>query len=303
VIDACRRWKTAGYRLALDDFVYHPALDPLVRIADFIKIDYLNTSAPQRRTMLRQLGEFTGTLLAEKIEKGPEYEEACRDGCTLFQGYFFCQPSSLKKRSVPANQLVHLRLLQTLQQEPLNLREITEVIKSEPSLTYRLLRYVNSPVMALRFPVRSIHAALVFVGDDVFRRMATLAVASELNAGPSPEILRMALVRARFCEIASDLGSLDPTEQYLLGLFSLLPAMLQKPMEEALSGLPLRAEIREALLGTSNPIRGSLDWLEFHERGNFGKSHAIAQLLGLEGGALGERFTQATVWADQMLAG
>ncbi len=190
-----------------------------------------------------------------------------------------------------------------LQEEPLDLRKISEVIKSELSLTYRLLRYVNSPVFGLRQPVSSIQAALVYVGDDVFRRMVTLAVASELNAGPSPEILRMALVRARFCENNSDFCSLDPTEQYLLGLFSLLPAMLQMPMEEALAGLPLRQEIRGALLGRSNPFRCSLAWLEFQERGDFEKSEALAQEHGLDDGKLGERLAHATVWADQLLAG
>ena len=303
VIQACRRLKVAGYRLALDDFVYRPALAPLIEIADFIKIDYLNTSAQQRRTMLRQLEKYGGALLAEKIETQSEYEEACKDGCTLFQGYFFCEPSRLKKRVVPANRFVHLRLLQMLQEAPLNLREIAEVIKTEPSLTYRLLRYVNSPLYGLREPVRSIRSAIVYVGDDLFRRIGTLAVTSELNAGSSPEILRIALVRARFCETASALCSLEATEQYLMGLFSLLPAMLQKPMEEALAGLPMRAEIREALLGRPNPLRCSLAWLEFHERGEFEKSDEVAQAHGTEGRHLGERFTEATLWADQLLAG
>jgi c-di-GMP-related signal transduction protein len=302
VIHACRHLRAAGYRMALDDFVYRPALEPLIEIADFIKIDYLNTSAEQRRTMLRQLEKYGVALLAEKIEKQAEYEEACKDGCTLFQGYFFCHPSRLKKRVVPANRFVHLRLLQMLQEEPLNLREIAEVIKTEPSLTYRLLRYVNSPLYGLREPVRSVRSAIVYVGDDLFRRIGTLAVTSELNAGSSPEILRIALVRARFCEIASALCSLEATEQYLMGLFSLLPAMLQKPMEEALAGLPLRTEIRDALLGTSNLFRWSLDWLEFHERGDFGNSDTAARVYGLETGVLGERFTQATLWADQLLA-
>ena len=303
VIDACRRWRAAGYRLALDDFLYRRELEPLIQLADFIKIDYLNTSAPERKRLLGQLGTRGGALLAEKIEERPVYDEACQDGCALFQGYFFCKPASVKKQSVPANQHVHLRLLMMLQEHPLNLPEIGEVVKAEPSLTYRLLRYANSPLFGLRQPAQSVRAALLAVGDDVFRRMATLAVASELNAGSSPEILRIALVRARFCEITSDLFSLDPTEQYLLGLFSLLPAMLQKPMDEALSGLPLRTPIREALLGTPNPFRRALGWLEYHERGEFERSDANAMEQGLEGGILGERFTEATLWADQLLAG
>ncbi len=301
VIDACRHLKSAGYRLALDDFLYRRDFEPLIEMADFIKIDYLNSSVEQRREVLRHLDKFHGTLLAEKIETKAEYDEACGDGCTLFQGYFFCKPSFLKKGRVPANRCVHLDLLKMLQEQPLNLPRISDVIKSEPSLAYRVLRYVNSPICGMRQTVTSIQSALLTIGDDLIRRIGTLAVTSELNAGPSPEILRMALVRARFCEITSPLCSFDSTEQYLLGLFSLLPAMLQTPMEEAISGLSLSGPIREALLGISNPFRCPLEWIELHERGEFDKADALAKMHGFARRLLGDRFTQATLWADQLL--
>ena len=301
VIDACRHLKRAGYRLALDDFLYRSDFEPLIAIADYIKIDYLNSSVEQRRELLRHLGEFHGTLLAEKIETKAEYDEACEDGCTLFQGYFFCKPSFLKKGRVPANRCVHLELLQMLQEQPLNLPRISDVVKSEPSLAYRVLRYVNSPICGMRQKVTSIPSAVLTIGDDLMRRIGTLAVTSELNAGPSPEILRMALVRARFCEITSPLCSFDSTDQYLLGLFSLLPAMLQKPMEEAISGLPLSAPIRDALLGMPNPFRCPLQWIELHERGEFEKADAVGEPHGFARVLLCERLTQATMWADQLL--
>lgn len=302
VIEACRRLKGEHYRLALDDFVYDRLLTPLIEIADFIKIDYLNTTGEQRRTMFGELKNFRGALLAEKIETRPEYEQACTDGCGLFQGYYFCKPSFLAKRKVPSNRFVHLRLLQMLQEDPLHLPEISEAIKQEPSITYRLLRYVNSPLCGMRHEVTSIQSAILTVGDDLIRRIGTLAVTSELNAGGSPEILRMALVRARLCEILVLPGGLEATERFMLGMFSMLPAMLQQPMEEALSGLPLRAMVRDALLGTANEIRWPLDWLEAHERGEFDKADAIAATSGSEKELLAERFTQATTWADRLLS-
>lgn len=302
VIEACQRLKGEHYRLALDDFVYQPSLEPLIEMADFIKVDYLNTTAEQRRAMFRQLKNFRGTLLAEKIETRPDYEEAGDDGCTLFQGYYFCKPSFMTKRKVPANRFVHLRLLQMLHEDPLNLPQISEVIKQEPSVTYRLLRYVNSPVCGMRHEVTSIQSAILTVGDDLIRRIGTLAVTSELNAGSSPEILRMALVRARFCEIVVLPGSLDTTELFMLGMFSMLPAMLQQPVQEAFSGLPLRAQVRDALLGVGNEIRWPLDWLEAHERGDFDKADTIATGSGADRLLLAEKLTQATSWADQLLS-
>lgn len=302
VVEACGRLKAGNYRLALDDFVYRPALEPLIELADFIKVDYLNTTVGQRRWIFEKLKRFRGKLLAEKIETRPEYEEACNDGCTLFQGYYFCKPSFLVKRKVPANRCVHLRLLQLLQQDPLNLLETSEVIKSEPSVTYRLLRYANSPICGIRHEVTSIPSAILTLGDDLIRRIGTLAVTSELNAGSSPEILRMALVRARFCE-GLPLGSaLAATDQFMLGLFSMFPAMLQQPMEDALSGLTLRAPLREALMGGANEVRWPLDWLVVRERGEFDEAEAVAEASGWDSRFLADRFVQATSWADQLLA-
>lgn len=302
VVAACHRLKAEGYRLAMDDFLYRPELEPLVRIADYIKIDFLNTTSNERVKILSHLAGFKGTLLAEKVERPSEFAEARREGFELFQGYYFCQPLLLKQHKVPTNRAVHLQLLQKLQHHPLEIREIGDIVKSEPSLTYRLLRYVNSAAYGLPERVTSIHSALLAIGDDLFRRIAILAVASELNSGHSTEILRMALVRARFCESTSLMCRLDATEQYLVGLFSLLPAMLQTPMEKALASLPLPQPTRQALLGTRNAQRCYLDWLEFQERGEFEKADALATAHGLDGALLSERFTAATVWADRTLA-
>lgn len=129
---------------------------------------------------------------------------------------------------------------------------ICEIVRLEPSLVYRLLRYVNSPAYGVREPVTSIHSALLQIGDDLFRRIATLAVTTELGCAATRETLRLALVRARFCEITAVLCGLNAREQYILGLFSLLPAMLQKTMREVLSEIPLRTPIHEALLGVEN---------------------------------------------------
>ncbi len=302
VVAACHRLRGAGYKIALDDFVDSPSLDPLIAIADFIKIDFRLTPAAERRSLIARLIQFKGRYIAEKVETLAEYEEARQQGFALFQGYYFCKPALLKKRAVPPNRLVHLRLLTLLQANPLDLVKISAIVKSEPSLAYRLLRYVNSAGNSVRPGITSIKAALLAVGDDLFRRMATLAVAVELNSGPSPEILRIALVRARFCETAAYLCGLNSTEQYLLGLFSLLDAMLQMTMQEALAPLALPAPIREALLGARNRLRCPLYWLESHERGDFERCDDLATAHGFAPALLDQNFAAATTWADELLA-
>jgi c-di-GMP phosphodiesterase len=139
------------------------------------------------------------------------------------------------------------------------------------------------------------------VGDDLFRRIATLAITSELNADQPTEILRMAFIRARFCEIASPLCGLSATEQYLAGMFSMLPAMLRTSMEDVVSALPLREKVRNALLGEANRERYLLDWLEANEHGKWQQCDGAALALGISGDELHRCFTDAVLWAEVIL--
>ena len=159
----------------------------------------------------------TVALLAEKVETQEEYQRACDEGFTLFQGYYFCRPVLMENRKVPSNRLSHIEILQLLRGDSIELKKLTRLVKRDASLTYRLLRLVNSPMCAVRQEVNSIQSALLAVGEDAFRRIATLAITSELNGDQPEEILRMAFVRGRFCEVAAGMCGLDPTEQYLLG--------------------------------------------------------------------------------------
>lgn len=301
LIASCRKLKASGFRLALDDFTWKPKFDPLVELADYIKVDFLLTGAAERQSLLRRLRNVTVALVAEKIETQEEYKRACAEGFTLFQGYYFCRPVLLENRKVPANRLSHVEILQLLHNDVIDLRKLTHLVKRDTSLTYRLLRLVNSPMCAVRREVRSIQAALLAVGEDTFRRIATLAIASELNADQPAEILRMAFVRGRFCELAAQRNGFDPTEQYLLGMLSLLSAMMRIPMEELAPALPLRNEIREALLGAPIPERGLLQWLEFHEHGDWDACDAILQEIGLSADAAARCYSEAMMWAEAAL--
>ena len=301
LIQACRRLKAAGFRLALDDFTWRPGIEPLVKIADYIKVDFRLTNKEERVHLRKRLNGQTVALVAEKVETQEEYQQACKEGFQLFQGFYFCRPVLLKNGKVPANRLLHIEILQRMRNDPLELRKLTQLVKQDASLTYRLLRLVNSPICAVRQEIRSIQSALVIVGDDAFRRMATLAIASEFNAGQPAEILRMSFVRARFCELTAKLCGLEPTEQFLLGMLSLLPAMLRQPMEELTPQLPLRQEILEALCGARLPWGMLLQWLESYEQGDWAGCDAVAQSKGLSEQVLAKCYADALVWAETAL--
>ena len=301
VIGACRKLKETGFRLALDDFTWSPKWEPLVALADYIKVDFMLLDASAREQLRRKLKNAAVALIAEKIETQEDYKQACKEGFTYFQGYYFCRPVLMKGRRIPANRLFHIRLLELLRHDPMDLREVGKLVKLDASLAYRLLRLVNSPMCAVRQEVRSIEAALVAVGEDAFRRIATVAIGSELNANRPPEILRMAFVRGRFCEVAATLCALDPTEQYLLGVFSLLPAMLEVSMAELAPALPLREKIREALAGVLSRDGSLLMWAERYEHGDWVRCDAIAQSYGLNQEELVRCFQEAVVWAESTL--
>ncbi len=301
LVSACRSLKASGYRLALDDFLWKPGMDPLVEIADYIKVDFTLANHRERVKLLDRLRDFTVALIAEKVETQEQLAEAREEGFTLIQGYYFCRPTLLENRKIPVNRLSHVEILRVLQDDALDLQELARLVKCDASLTYRLLRLINSPFCAMQQEVKSVQGALIAVGEEMFRRLATLAIASELNAGQPPELLRMAFVRGRFCELASDPRGLDRKEQYLLGLLSLLPAMLRLPMRELAPLLPLREEVRQALVGADIEERCLLAWLERHELGDWAACEWIVETHGLDAGTLPGCYEEAVVWAEAAL--
>jgi EAL and modified HD-GYP domain-containing signal transduction protein len=301
LIAACRKLKAWGFRLALDDFVWKPGCEPLVELADYIKVDFAISGPAERESLFKRLANVTVALIAEKVELQEEYRIASAEGFTLFQGFYFCRPILMKNQKVPANQLSHIKILELLHRDPVDMREVGKWVKQDTSLTYRLMRLVNSPICAVRQEVRSIDSALMVVGEEMFRRIATLAITSELSADQPVEISRMAFVRGRFCELAAGYCGLNPTEQYLLGMLSLLPAMLRLGMEELTPALPLRREIRLALEGVAGRERALLDWLESHEHGDWAASDAVAQSNGLNQEQMIECYAEAVIWAEDAL--
>jgi c-di-GMP-related signal transduction protein len=302
LVRACCELKARGYRLALDDFTWRPGVEPLVQLADYIKVDFCLMNRSERRELLSKLSGVTVALLAEKVETQEQYEEAREEGFTLIQGYYFCRPTLLENYKVPANRMSQIEILKMLQDDSIDMQKLASLVRRDASLTYRLLRLINSPVCAMRQEVRSVKAALLAVGEETFRRLATLAIASALNSGQPHEILRTAFVRARFCELAAGICELDRTEQYLLGMLSLLPAMLRIPMKDLAPSLPLREVIRQALLGKKVPERALLCWLEGHERGNWSACDLVESRRVLKPGDLQTCYDAAVVWAEAALS-
>ncbi len=298
LLNACESLKTRGFRFMLDDFGWGVKPHPLLHLADYIREDFRRFRTGDGEQLLQRL-QCSVTLVAQKVETVEDRLQAKAMGFTLFQGDYFCQPVLLKKRKIAANRLAHLELVRVLYREPLDTKKASDLVRRDTSLTYRLLRLVNSPIYSIYCEVRSIEAAITILGEEAFRRIVLLAVLSEMSVEQPPVILHTALVRARFCELAASERGLDAGEQYLLGMLSLLPAMLGVAMEEIVPMLPLRGPICEALAGTMNPERNLLSWLEFHEHGDWKSCDMIIAVQGLNSGRLLECYLEALIWAEQ----
>jgi len=298
LIVACEGLKALGFRLALDDFEGQPEFEPLLKLADYIQVDFAWTGPEKRRELFERMRGTTVVMLAKNLAAQAEYRQARDEGFTLFEGYYFCEPLTKRNRRPPANQLLRIEILRALQKSPLDLRQISQLVKRDGPLTYQLLRLANSPLWAMRQEVQSIQAALMAVGDDTFRRIATLAIAAEFNGDQPAELLGMAMVRGRFCEVAGSERDLEPFGQYLLGLLSLLPAMQGQPMSDLAPSLPLSHEIREALMGNKNPERALLGWLENCERADWAGCDAAAKADGLNQRDLAKIYVDAVAWVE-----
>jgi len=301
LLEACRKLKASGFRLALADFTGQPESGPLAELADYIKVDLLKVDAMERGNLLRQLAGSKASLVAQNVETQEQYGQACKEGFDLFQGYYFCRSEPLQSHKIPGNRLVHLEILEDLQNDPVDLQRMSQLVMCDASLTYRLLRLVNSPVCAMRQEVTSIHSALMLVGDAAFRRIAMLAIDTDLSADQPEEILRMAFERARFCELAAPLCGLTPSEQYLIGMVSLFPAMLRLLMEDLVRMLPLREAARDALLGKEIPEGVLLHWMVCYEHGNWAECDAIVRSSGLSHEQVMSCHALAVEWAEAAL--
>ena len=181
LLTACHALKASGFRLALAGFSGESECGPLAGLADYIKVEIDRVRGPERQKMLRRLGGAQARLVAQNVETQEQYGIACKEGFDLFQGYYFCRPEPLESHKIPGNRLVHLEIMEDLQNDPVDLRRLSQLVMCDASLAYRLLRLVNSPVCAMRQEVTSIQSALMLVGESAFRRMAMLAIATDFS--------------------------------------------------------------------------------------------------------------------------
>jgi EAL and modified HD-GYP domain-containing signal transduction protein len=305
VIEACKKLKAAGYLIALDDFVDKPEYAPLLDLADIIKVDVLATNADEQRSLLRRLAPKRLRFLAEKVETHEVFQESVKLGFTYFQGYFFSKPVILAGKDVPAFKLHYLDILRELRKEDLNFRRLEELIKKEMSLTYKLLRYINSAAFALRQKIDSIQRALMLLGEREVRRWLSLLAMAGMGKDKPEELVIQATIRAKFCELLAPKAGVAARAQdfFFLGLFSMIDAILEQPLADALSGMPIAEDVKAALLGEENFCRDLYECVLVYERGEWERLPTLACRIGVNEDETPALYAEAVQWTQQSFQG
>jgi len=304
VIAACRRMKDLGYRLALDDFCDAPEMQPLLEFADFVKVDVLLMSVPAQEKLVEQCKRRGIPTIAEKVETDQQFR-ICRElGYDYFQGYFFCRPQVVERRSVPANKTVYLELLQAANEPDFNLHKISMIFKRDVSLSYRLLRYLNSAAFSFRTEIHSIPHALSLLGERSMRKWISLVSVAALGDGVADSLLRLPLLRAMFCElIGQKVGMIRETnELFLLGLLSVMDALLNVPMSMVLQDIKVDEEIAKALQGQASRYRPIFEVVLDYESGTWGQLAESCGHIGLHENFLPDLYLRSVRWVSEILA-
>jgi c-di-GMP-related signal transduction protein len=303
VLRAVRALKADGHLIALDDYVDDPKYDELVRLADFVKVDFMVADEAQRRQVVEHRKRDGLQFLAEKVETHAEFEAAKAAGYTLFQGYFFAKPVITARRDVPRNKGNYLLFLREMARPTLRIDAIEEVIKREISLSTKLLRYLNSAHFGVRRRMTSIRQALVHLGERPLKRWGTLVALSGLGDDKPVELVRLCLVRARFCELlAEEIGESDAAlDLFLTGLFSAIDALMDRPLDEVLADMGLGERIGDAIRGQDSGTLGSAYSLaKACELGDIVLYQLVARRFGLAETTVAQLYAEALFWADSI---
>ena len=302
IITACKYIKNKGYILALDDFVFSDEYLPLLKLADIIKVDFLNSSQQERKKIVDIATEMDIKLLAEKVETREEFQTALDLGYSYFQGYFFSKPKIIQGNDLPVYTVNHLQILEEINKKDVDVNKVAEVIGRDVSLSYKILKLINSAAFGVRNKVTSVKNALMLLGLKEVKKLLNIIVIRETANSKETEIIRLALIRAKFCEIVAEMIKGENKEEYfMMGLFSLIDVLLNKEMEQALEQLPISNEIKFGLLGYQGLMNDVYELVLAYEKANWSKFSQKCIAIDLTERELANSYLNAIEWCNEIM--
>ncbi len=302
LLSLCQELNEKGYTLALDDYEHKPVWSHFYPYVHIIKVDFQQSSIDDILEIKKAIQDHPHIkLLAEKVETYEEYNKAIELEFDYFQGFFFSKPEMIKTKSLSPSQIAMAELLYETSKTELDLSAITSVFERDVSLSYKLLRYANSPMFRRRSEVSSIKQALVILGSNELNKFIALMFATNGNSDKPTELITMSMARAKFCELMAPKvkNAGDTSMAFLTGLLSMIDAILDESLESVLSKLPLAKEVTEPLLTGKGPIAAVIKQLELIEHAEWDKAMLVMDKLHLDKEQTVECYNEALAWADE----
>ena len=306
IVTRIKELKLRGFKMALDDFILSANIaehQEIFNYTDYIKIDFLLTPLLQRMEIENEIRTKYPHIrfLAEKVEARNQYEVAKHSGYTLFQGYFFEQPQVLSTTDVPPNVIQYLQILSHLREEEPDISLLAQNIERDISLTYKLLQLINYSDKRSKSKVRSIKQAVLLLGLTELRKWMYLLAMREarldMESDTTKEIIATSLFRAKICEkFANYKRQENDAEYFLIGLFSLIDAILDRPLPSILQELPFTEEIVDTLSGFNTSMSPYLNLSIALGKVEWNKAEALADELKIPYDIVMQYYEEVTMW-------
>ncbi len=302
LLAACKDLHQKGYTLALDDYKHQNVWAHFYPYISIIKVDVLATSAEEIDEIKAAIKTFPKIkLLAEKVETHQQYQQALAQGFELFQGYFFAKPEMVKSKNLSPSQMAMAELLYESSKPELDLASITSVFERDVTLSYKLLRYVNSAVFMRQTEISSIKQALVTLGSVELKRFIGLMFASSVNPDKPSQLINLSMARAKFCELVTPeiKAPINTSIAFLIGLLSMIDAILDEKLEDVLAKLPLADDVKKPLLTGKGVMAAVIKLVELIEKAQWDKTTLVMEKLGLDKEQVIKHYNEALAWADE----
>ncbi len=290
-----------GFRFALDDFDHRPINTELLPLADFIKVDIHELGMDKTATLVRSLQSCGAKLIAEKVETRTEFKFCKELGFHYFQGYYFAHPETLAAKIINPAHATVLSLLNKVRNNA-DVKEIETGFKADVALSFKLLRYINSVGFGLSCEIQSIRHALAILGYQQLYRWLTLLLATAGNDSTPPALMKTAITRGRLTELLGQ-GYLEKSERdnlFIVGIFSMLDAMLEMPMDDILEKLYLPEAICDALLTRQGMYGPFLSLAEACESSESSRIEELADSMAMDPESVNKAHLEALAWVEQL---
>lgn len=301
--EKCLNIKNKGYKIALDDFVFSSKYINLIKYANLIKVDFKKSKLHKNKKVMKKIREMGIKLIAEKLETAEDYKEAVDNCYDYFQGYYFCKPSILSSKEVPEYKLNYLKILREINSDSINLDRLEEIIKKDLSISFKLLKYINSAGFYLRGKVTSMKQALALLGEKEVLKWLYMNCIKAIGSDTPDEMVNYSLIRAKFAELTAEKAGL-PDESfyaYLTGLLSMMDSILCTPLNKILDDIFVPDEVKEVLCGSSkSKLRAIFNLIISYEKAEWDKVELYSKILNVDSRHIPDLYVESIKWLKEI---